>query len=337
MEDVHTVVYDFGTGRGGAHRALARIGLRDRGHVRTGSTDAEPRDGNDAGYFAVFDGHAGKAAADWCGKNLHLLLEEHLARTPAASVPETLDRTFTEADSVMARLAMKNAGCTAAVAVLRWEDKPVAAAEPSPHAHFLRQYWKHAPAAADVVRERILYTANAGDARIVLCRRGAALRLSYDHKGTDPAEIKRIQDAGGLVVAGRVNGVLAVTRALGDAYIKSLVTGHPYTTETYLTPDDEFVILACDGLWDVCSDQAAVDLVRPIADPDAAAKALVDHALRNFSTDNITCMVVRFDKQMGDILRASHAAHPTASDPEDPLVATTYDDFAVPGAAPPPV
>jgi len=46
-------------------------------------------------------------------------------------------------------------------------------------------------------------------------------------------------------------GVLAVTRALGDSYMKELVTGHPYTTETVLQPEaDEFIILACDG---VCS------------------------------------------------------------------------------------
>jgi len=53
--------------------------------------------------------------------------------------------------------------------------------------------------------------------------------------------------------------------------------------------------LACDGLWDVCSDQEAVDLVRSTSDPQAASKLLVDHALGRFSTDNLSCMVVRFD------------------------------------------
>lgn len=48
-------------------------------------------------------------------------------------------------------------------------------------------------------------------------------------------------------------------------------------------------------LWDVCSDQEAVDLVRNLSDPQAASKALVDHALARFSTDNLSCMVVRFD------------------------------------------
>jgi len=93
-----------------------------------------------------------------------------------------------------------------------------------------------------------------------------------------------------------VNGVLAVTRALGDSYLKDLVTGHPYTTETVIQPDqDEFLILACDGLWDVCSDQEAVDLIRNVRDPQQASKMLVDYALARFSTDNLSVMIVRFD------------------------------------------
>lgn len=49
-------------------------------------------------------------------------------------------------------------------------------------------------------------------------------------------------------------------------------------------------------LWDVCSDQEAVDLIRTQNDPVAAAKQLVDHALARFSTDNLSCMIVRFNK-----------------------------------------
>lgn len=95
---------------------------------------------------------------------------------------------------------------------------------------------------------RVLYCANAGDARAVLCRNGRGVRLTYDHKGSDKQEAKRIMDAGGFVMSGRVNGVLAVTRALGDSSMKEFVVGAPYTTETELRDDDEFLILACDGV-----------------------------------------------------------------------------------------
>lgn len=144
-------------------------------------------------------------------------------------------------------------------------------------------------------KTRVLYTANVGDARVVLCRGGKAFRLSYDHKGSDPNESARITNCGGIMYANRVNGMLAVTRSLGDGYMKSLVTGSPYTTRTELGVADEFIIIACDGIWDVCSDQAAVELIRDVMDPKQASQKLVKHAIDNFSSDNITCMVIRLD------------------------------------------
>ena len=240
----------------------------------------------DNGYFAVFDGHAGTFAADWCGKKLHVLLEDIIRKNPNTPIPELLDQTFTNVDQQLEKLPLKNSGCTAICAVLRWEDRipnpssatgstaiaPAAAAavkaasEPpaeegdmDPSKALVLQLstatWTSHPSITlpklqeTASRQRVLYTANVGDARIVLCRNGKALRLSYDHKGSDENEGKRISNAGGLILNNRVNGVLAVTRALGDAYMKDLVTGHPYTTETVIQPDiDEFLILACDGV-----------------------------------------------------------------------------------------
>lgn len=103
--------------------------------------------------------------------------------------------------------------------------------------------------------------------------------------------------------------------------MKEFVVGNPYTTETELTEEDSFIILACDGvciifqlkcsvphisnssltfaclffsqLWDVCNDNDAVDLIKDIMDPQEASQKLLDHALANFSTDNLTVMVIR--------------------------------------------
>ncbi|KFY78202.1 hypothetical protein V499_02577 [Pseudogymnoascus sp. VKM F-103] len=304
----------------------------------------------DNGYFAIFDGHAGSFAADWCGKKLHIILEEMIRKHPNTPIPELLDQTFTSVDLQLEKLPLKNSGCTAVAAVLRWEDRipntlsatgstaiapatlaavkaaedsttiieekatgvqenpdrtkelaaavdPAADIASSAQSGLTTTEAAHARLKSQATRQRVLYTANVGDARIVLCRNGRALRLSYDHKGSDENEGKRIANAGGIILNNRVNGVLAVTRALGDAYMKELVTGHPYTTETVIQPDlDEFIILACDGLWDVCSDQDAVDLVRNVQDPVIASKQLVDHALARFSTDNLSCMIVRLNK-----------------------------------------
>lgn len=283
MEDTHSYLYNFlGTP---APVLPSDVSLTNK-PVNDGketSTDGVPESSpkaveTDNGYFAIFDGHAGNFAAEWCGKKLHVILEDLMRKHPNTPVPELLDQTFTSADQQLERLPLKNSGCTAITAVLRWEDRvpnsqsatgstaiaPAAASvakqSDSEHADTPPQTVPFRPSMEKVsqavhkiqeaaTRQRVLYTANVGDARIVLCRNGKALRLSYDHKGSDENEGRRISNAGGLILNNRVNGVLAVTRALGDSYLKDLVTGHPYTTETVIQPDvDEFLILACDGV-----------------------------------------------------------------------------------------
>ncbi|KAI0087998.1 protein serine/threonine phosphatase 2C [Irpex rosettiformis] len=319
------------------------------------------------GFFAIFDGHAGKHAAEWCGQNFSIHLLDRLRKASSEHIPDILNETFHAVDHDLTKMAEQSegkmhSGCTAVTAFLRLEDatgrqsflpphydplgssqdliesedvtegdeeesrekttpstadgKPTKASKlknairsigTSSHARKASQ-GSTSPSISPKERKsqhifspppelnvrRVLYCANAGDARGVLCRAGKAVRLTYDHKGTDKQEAKRIMDAGGFVMSGRVNGVLAVTRALGDSSMKEFVVGAPYTTETDLTEEDEFIILACDGLWDVVEDQGAVDLVRAIADPKKAADELLDHAYKNYSTDNVTVIIVRF-------------------------------------------
>lgn len=146
---------------------------------------------------------------------------------------------------------------------------------------------------------RYLYTANCGDARAVLCSKGAARRLSKDHKATDEEEKIRIEELGGFVLRNRVLGVLAVARAFGDYSLKKFVPCTPYTSCVKLDSTAQFIIVACDGIWDVLSDDEAVTLVREYCDGSGtgpksgrAAKYLVDQALSRGSTDNVTCMII---------------------------------------------
>lgn len=85
---------------------------------------------------------------------------------------------------------------------------------------------------------RTLYAANAGDARIVLGHQGKANRLTQDHKPDDPAEIGRIEKAGGFMFKQRVVGVLAVTRSLGDHCMKDFVIAKPYCSELTIRLED---------------------------------------------------------------------------------------------------
>ncbi|GES85836.1 PP2C-domain-containing protein [Rhizophagus clarus] len=212
------------------------------------------------GFFAVFDGHAGKQAAEWCGNHFHETFQEVLQENKNLPIPEVFHLSFLRADKQLNQNAGKHSGCTAIAAFLRSEEiaesESTNGKEPVSNGAIVKSKQK-----------RVLYTANVGDARAVLSRNGLAIRLSYDHKGSDAQEAKRIVDAGGFVMNNRVNGVLAVTRSLGDSSMKEFVVGSPYTTETELTENDPFLILACDGLWDVCGDQDAVDLIKDIKDP----------------------------------------------------------------------
>lgn len=360
MEDTHAFLYNFLDSSASINDA------GDKGHPGRDKANASGREmiQSDNGYFAIFDGHAGTFAADWCGKKLHIILEDIIRKNPNAAIPELLDQTFTTVDAQLEKLPLKNSGCTAAIAVLRWEDRALndrsitstlpmaspaaaAAAKAAARSNDAPQSGKEKEAITIVTeitnappcdgvharlkvppgRQRVLYTANVGDARIILCHGGKALRLSYDHKGSDENEGKRIANAGGLILNNRVNGVLAVTRALGDAYMKDFVTGHPYTTETVIQSDlDEFIIIACDGLWDVCSDQEAVDLVRNMQDLTAASKLLVDHALSRFSTDNLSCMIVRFDK---DAASQGRDAKDGVAEPDGPSAMVSEVDKIV--------
>ena len=230
------------------------------------------------GFFAIYDGHGGKSAADWCGANLHRVLCENWERDPNGSIPQLLDRTFMECDEKLDPAHGIFSGCTAVVSMIV-PDKEDA-------------------------QIRTLYSANVGDARAVLCRKGKAVRLSFDHQARVPEEKQRIKECGGIVINVRVNGTLAVTRALGDAAMKEFISGHPFTTETRLLPpeDDTILILACDGLWDICTDQEACDYIQSdIDDPQRCAELLVDFALEQGSTDNLSVIVVRLAGKRADV------------------------------------
>ncbi|QHS72219.1 type 2C protein phosphatase PTC1 [Saccharomyces paradoxus] len=230
----------------------------------------------DWGYFAVFDGHAGIQASKWCGKHLHTIIEQNILADETRDVRDVLNESFLTIDEEINTKLLGNSGCTAAVCVLRWEL-------PDSVSHDSMDLAQH---------QRKLYTANVGDSRIVLFRNGNSIRLTYDHKASDTLEMQRVEQAGGLIMKSRVNGMLAVTRSLGDKFFDSLVVGSPFTTSVEITSEDKFLILACDGLWDVIDDQDACELIKDITEPNEAAKVLVRYALENGTTDNVTVMVV---------------------------------------------
>ncbi|TVU16432.1 hypothetical protein EJB05_39995 [Eragrostis curvula] len=221
-------------------------------------------DGHIVGLFGVFDGHGGSKVAEYVQQNLFSNLIKHpkfISDTKVAidDAYKSTDSEFLESDSTQ-----NQCGSTASTAVL--------------------------------VGDR-LFVANVGDSRAIICRGGNAIAVSKDHKPDQTDERQRIEDAGGFVMwAGtwRVGGVLAVSRAFGDKLLKQYVVVDPEIREEVVDDTLEFLILASDGLWDVVSNEEAVAMTRSIQDPEEAAKKLLQEAYKRESSDNITCVVVRF-------------------------------------------
>jgi len=186
-------------------------------------------------------------------------------------------------------------------------------------------------AVAALVRGLDVWVANAGDSRAVLVRSdGPCEPLSHDHKPNRPDEWERIVQQGGTVThhgVWRVQGVLAVSRAIGDRLLKPLVPGTPEVIAHRIEEGDAFLILATDGLWDVMSNEEAAARIRACASPHAAATALVREALVRGSADNVTALVV----DLRDAVRLAAEAAALARGPagrSDVVPAGDDDDWA---------
>merc|ERR1719486_172703 len=168
-----------------------------------------------------------------------------------------------------------------------------------------------------LVRKEDILAANAGDSRAVLCRAGQAVELSFDHKPASDIEKTRIEAAGGYLEdtpgGARVNGNLNLSRAIGDLEYKKkqdlppeaqIICSTPDFLTKEVTPEDEFIILACDGIWDVMTNQEACDFIRPRLlekmELGQIAQEMLDKCItadpqstQGLGTDNMTVVIVK--------------------------------------------
>ncbi|XP_017196343.1 protein phosphatase 1G isoform X2 [Oryctolagus cuniculus] len=171
-----------------------------------------------------------------------------------------------------------------------------------------------------LIRGKQLIVANAGDSRCVVSEAGKALDMSYDHKPEDEVELARIKNAGGKVTMdGRVNGGLNLSRAIGDHFYKrnknlppeeQMISALPDIKVLTLTDDHEFMVIACDGIWNVMSSQEVVDFIQSkISQRDengelrllsSIVEELLDQCLAPDTSgdgtgcDNMTCIIICF-------------------------------------------
>ncbi|KAK3941246.1 phosphatase 2C-domain-containing protein [Diplogelasinospora grovesii] len=245
-------------------------------------TEAAKNHASKLSFFGVFDGHGGDKVALFAGANIHNIIAKQ-DTFKAGNYEQALKDGFLATDRAILndpKYEEEVSGCTACVGLIT-EDK--------------------------------IYIANAGDSRSVLGVKGRAKPLSFDHKPQNEGEKARITAAGGFVDFGRVNGNLALSRAIGDFEFKKsaelapeqqIVTAYPDVVVHDLGDDDEFLVIACDGIWDCQSSQAVVEFVRRgIAakqELDKICENMMDNCLASNSEtggvgcDNMTMIIIGF-------------------------------------------
>lgn len=182
-----------------------------------------------------------------------------------------------------------------------------------------------------VVVGKRLVVAHVGDSRAIMSDSGYAVPLTEDHKPNRPDERERIEGIGGTVIhAGtwRVGGVLAVSRGFGNRYMKTYIVAKPQIREDILHDNSQCLIIASDGVWDLVSNEEAVEHVSSFGDAEAAARALVALAYDRGSYDNISCIVAKFAFAPGEghFPKTSRQAKENAAQTTDPQAKDAEED-----------
>ena len=315
-----------------------------------------PRQCPNLSLFGVYDGHGGDTIAHYVAKHFPAKLVATQQLTPNMSEDEVPQR---------ARLAFEKA-----IMAIDAEMRMMPDVESG-------QDQSGSTSVMTLLSNGHIVCANTGDSRAVLSRAGEAVALSHDHKPYNPGEKERIEAAGSHVKFNRVNGDLAVSRALGDYVYKrcesidpaeQAVTAFPEVITLARNPADEFIVLACDGIWDVMSSQEVVDKVRdmlengrppppppeetpspeegapadpmePLPQPEcqwdlgAVAECLIDHCLRLGSRDNMSVIVVLLKPSLAP--KPEPDGPPTAQ-PAAPVASASGQPTAAAAASHPP-
>jgi len=259
-------------------------GRRDKNedaHVTFVSLEQDPT----TSFFAVYDGHGGKGASTYCKEKLHKNVLER--KCYATDKKKALTKGFIKTDEkYLAKV--KDDGSCAVVALLTKSDYH-------------------------------LYVANVGDSRCILYSNGAAKALSRDHKPFLEDEKKRIEEAGHevkkdtelvsgkRVITYRVDGTTAVSRSIGDYDFKDNFQSGPEQQAITCVPEimesdvvaGNFLVLACDGVWDVMSNedvgQYIIQQGQTEKDLNKLASNLATEAINRGSDDNITIVIVMLE------------------------------------------
>ncbi|KAG6421091.1 hypothetical protein SASPL_117640 [Salvia splendens] len=270
-----------------------------------------------AHVYGVYDGHGGCQVANYCREHMHLALADEIGAAKENLKVENGEHNLKEKwlkifQKCFHRLDNEVGGfprTDGAGDIASDLHEPITPESVG------------STAAVAIVCSTHIIVANCGDSRTVLNRGKVPMPLSVDHKPNREDECARIEAAGGKVInwdGYRVSGVLAVSRSIGDRYLRPYVVADPEVMFVPRTKEDECLIIASDGLWDVMTNEEACDLARKRiliwhkrngtmltnergvgSDPAAqeAAEYLSKLAFKRGSADNISVIVVDLKAQ----------------------------------------
>jgi protein phosphatase PTC1 len=209
--------------------------------------------------FALFDGHNGDDASKLAQKMFLNLLKTACSTDVIQSIKDSLGALEAE----ICKVCRNDVGTTAAIVLI--DDK------------------------------KKIYSGNIGDTRSILVTSDGFVELSLDHRPTNHQEYNQIRRRGGFVKDDRVSGILAVSRTLGDQILKKSVSAEPFTRATDISSNAKYIVIACDGVWDVLSNLQVSELIQLETHNDCTylAQKIRDCAYSLGSTDNISVIVIK--------------------------------------------
>lgn len=239
-------------------------------------------------FAAVYDGHGGAAVSDYLRKHYFSMLVPELTKLDEERAVANIDMLLSHAANQMSPPPPPPTDSATPVATSFVKRNHIldilkTSMEKLDVEIARKNEWKYqgSTAVGVLLYEDVIYTINVGDCRAVMCRSGDAVELTRDHKPNDPSEQSRIESLGGTVKwhgyvdaqgepiepygAYRINGNLAVARAIGDRDLRPFVSGEPEVKAFKRDENrDEFIVIASDGLWDVFTSEEVVTFVKDV-------------------------------------------------------------------------
>jgi len=234
--------------------------------------------------LGVFDGHGGETAAQYACNNLYEYVNE--------IIYSPLHRHFHDTKKLTN-------------IVTNYYEEKFNQCFQRLHSEIIEQYEDGSVALIILLELQFkrLIIANLGDVRAVIIKKNEEIiQLTVDHRPSNPEEKERIEKLGGYISGNRVNGSIAVTRSLGDRKISDYISHEPEVLIHQIQKEDDYLIIACDGLWDVLSNEEVIGIVHKYGRPDRAAAALRDFSYSKGSEDNISVIVYKFENNLDDDL-----------------------------------